>query len=125
MAGQRIPLPGPGTYALSAKATSNGYNSVVIVRLRGRSDLGSTLTDTLGRYAESLRDTDSKLVLVTDHDRVLDQLAVTGVTRIVGDDNIYRSDEWIGRTLRRAHGNAREWVSGRRSGGTTIDESLP
>ena len=31
--GQMIPLPEPGTYALSAKATSNGYNSVVIVRV--------------------------------------------------------------------------------------------
>ena len=28
-----IPLPGPGTYAISAKATGNGYNSVVILRV--------------------------------------------------------------------------------------------
>jgi hypothetical protein len=31
--GQKIPLPGPGTYAFSARATGNGYNSVVIVRV--------------------------------------------------------------------------------------------
>jgi hypothetical protein len=31
--GQMIPLSKPGTYAFSAKATSNGYNSVVIVRV--------------------------------------------------------------------------------------------
>jgi hypothetical protein len=31
--GQMIPLPEPGTYAFSAKATPNGYNSVVIVRV--------------------------------------------------------------------------------------------
>lgn len=31
--GQMIPLLEPGTYALSATATSNGYNSVVIVRV--------------------------------------------------------------------------------------------
>lgn len=30
--GRMIPLPGPGTYGFSAKATGNGYNSVVIVR---------------------------------------------------------------------------------------------
>lgn len=30
---QRIPLTKPGTYAFSAKATPNGYNSVVIVRV--------------------------------------------------------------------------------------------
>jgi hypothetical protein len=32
-AGESIPLPGPGTYAISAKAAANGYNSVVIVRV--------------------------------------------------------------------------------------------
>ncbi|WP_442505392.1 hypothetical protein SH528x_004178 [Novipirellula sp. SH528] len=31
--GQRIPLQGPGTYAVSALATGNGYNSVVTVRV--------------------------------------------------------------------------------------------
>ncbi|HUT10494.1 MAG TPA: hypothetical protein VMY42_08360 [Thermoguttaceae bacterium] len=31
--GQMIPLSEPGTYAFSAKATANGYNSVVIVRV--------------------------------------------------------------------------------------------
>ena len=34
--GQRIPLSKPGTYGLSAKATGNGYNSVVIVRVYDR-----------------------------------------------------------------------------------------
>ena len=34
--GQKIPLTKPGTYALSAKATGNGYNSVVIVRVYDR-----------------------------------------------------------------------------------------
>jgi len=36
--GQKIPLSKPGTYALSAKATGNGYNSVVIVRVYDRKD---------------------------------------------------------------------------------------
>jgi hypothetical protein len=31
----RFPLAGPGTYAISAKATGNGFNSVVIVRIYG------------------------------------------------------------------------------------------
>lgn len=34
--GQKIPLSRPGTYALSAKATGNGYNSVVIARVHDR-----------------------------------------------------------------------------------------
>ena len=95
------------------EVVASSRHSVVIVRLRGRKDLGSTLTETLGRYADALRDADSKLVLVTDHERVLDQLAVTGVTRIVGDENIYRSDEWLGRTMRRAHDEAEAWIAER------------
>ncbi len=93
--------------------TASSRNSVVIIRLRGRSDLGSTLTETLGRYAEALDAVDSKLVLVSDHDRVLDQLAVTGVAAQIGDDNLYRSDEWLGHTMRRAHSDAEEWIAER------------
>ncbi|QEG42595.1 hypothetical protein [Roseimaritima ulvae] len=36
--GQRIPLQEPGTYAFSALATGNGYNSVVIVRVYDADD---------------------------------------------------------------------------------------
>ncbi len=36
--GQRIPLREPGTYAFSALATGNGYNSVVIVRVYDAED---------------------------------------------------------------------------------------
>lgn len=91
--------------------TAQSRNSVVVVRLRGRTDLGSTLTEILGRYAGLLSNVDSKLVLVTDNRNVLDQLSVTGVTRSVGEDNIYRSDEWLGRTVRRAHADAETWIA--------------
>jgi SulP family sulfate permease len=91
--------------------TPDSHHSVIIVRLRGRTDLGSTLTETLGRYARTLHAVDSKLVIVTDNDRVLGQLATTGVLETVGDENIYRSDEWLGRTARRAHDEARRWVA--------------
>jgi SulP family sulfate permease len=93
------------------EVTDDSQRSVVIVRLRGRKDLGSTLTETLARYAEALDDVGSRLVLVTDDRRVLDQLDATGVSSIVGDDGIYRSDEWLGRTVRRAHADARAWVA--------------
>jgi hypothetical protein len=39
--GMAFPLPGPGTYALSAKATANGYNSCVQVHVFGAK--GNTL----------------------------------------------------------------------------------
>ena len=45
--GQMIPLARPGTYALSAIATGNGYNSVVSVRVHDRQ--GKTLMKTSTR----------------------------------------------------------------------------
>jgi len=91
--------------------TPDSTNAVVIVRLRGRNDLGSTLTEVLGRYGEALHDVDSRLVIITDSEKVLHQLAATGVTDIVGAEDIYTSDEWVGKTLRRAYADAEAWVT--------------
>ena len=90
--------------------TARSRNSVIILRLRGRTDLGSTLTDILARFARSLQAVNSRLVIVTDSQRVLDQLAVTGVTDLIGQDNIYISNEWIGKMARQAYDDACQWV---------------
>jgi len=87
------------------------HNAVVILRLRGRSDVGSTFMDVLYRYAESLRQADSKLVLVSASENLHGQLAATRVTSVVGSQNIYTSDEWVGKTLKQAYRDATEWVA--------------
>jgi SulP family sulfate permease len=86
------------------------HNSVVVLRLRGRTDLGSTFMDVLLRYAEALRDHDSKLVLVSADENIHEQLAVGRVTSVVGSQNIYTSDEWVGRTFKQAYRDAVKWV---------------
>ena len=94
--------------------TANSGGSVVIVRLRGRSDLGTTFMDVLNRYARSLKDVGSKLMLVSTNQRIDEQLVVAGIVQEVGADNIYRGDERIGATLRRAYDDATAWVEARR-----------
>ena len=89
-------------------------NSVVVLRLRGRSDLGSTFMEVLLRYAEALRERDSKLVLVSADENIHEQLAVARVTSVVGSQNIYTSDEWVGRTFKEAYRDAVEWVEDHR-----------
>jgi SulP family sulfate permease len=86
-------------------------HSVVILRLRGRTDMGTTFMEVLARYAASLRRAGSKLVLVSGDDQLNAQLRVTGVTAVVGSDNIYTSDERVGATVRRAYEDALEWVA--------------
>jgi SulP family sulfate permease len=90
---------------------ADSHNSVVILRLRGRTDLDTTFMDVLTRYAQSLGAADSKLVLVSAGDRVREQLQVAGVTAIVGQENIYIGDERVGAALKRANREALEWIA--------------
>lgn len=99
--------------ALSAIVPTS-TNSVVILRLRGRSDLGTTFMDALFRYGEALAAVDSKLMIVSANERIIDQLDVTGVTDLIGADNIYPGDERVGATVKRAYADAAVWVDANR-----------
>lgn len=90
--------------------TAASRNSVVILRLRGRSDLGTTFMDVLHRYASNLAAIDSKLVIVSANERILEQLAVTGITDVIGAANIYPGDERVGASVKRANADALAWV---------------
>jgi len=95
--------------------TSESDNSVVIIRLRGKSDLGTTFMDVLARYAYSLRSASCKLVVTYADEKVSDQLLVTGAAAALGQENIYESDEWLGATVRRANDDARTWIAANRN----------
>ena len=92
------------------KVTGASRHSVLILRLRGRSDLGTTFMDVLKRYALALAAVDSKLVIVSANDRIQEQLRVTGITAMIGNDNIYTGDERVGATVRQAHAEAVAWI---------------
>jgi len=98
--------------------------SVVILRLRGRSDLGTTFMDVVRRYALSLQEVGSKLVIVSDSDRILEQLIITNITDTIGDANVYAGNERVGATVRRAYEDAVRWVA-ERSGATSGVSSSP
>jgi SulP family sulfate permease len=98
----------------NVEATSQ--NSVVIIRLRGKSDLGSTFMDVLARYASSLLEVDSRLVLVYADERVNDQLVASGVAELLGPEGMYTSDEWVGSTVKQAHEDAINWINEHLSG---------
>jgi sulfate permease, SulP family len=93
--------------------TETSRNTVVILRLRGRTDLGTTFMDVLSRYASSLAANGSRLMLVSVDQRVLEQLRVTGVTTFVGEDGVYGGDDRVGAALRRAHADADAWIARR------------
>lgn len=91
--------------------TEDSRHTVVILRLRGRSDLGTTFMDVLRRYALSLADVGSRLVIVSANERIQEQLAVTGVIAVVGVEAVYPGDERVGAALRQAYEDAQRWVA--------------
>ena len=99
----------------------SGRNSVVILRLRGRPELGTTFMDVLRRYAEALSAAGSKLIIISASERIQEQLRVTGVTDLVGPENIYPGDERVGATLKRAYADATGWIEQNlRAGGADV-----
>jgi sulfate permease, SulP family len=100
--------------AMLPEVGADAKGSVVILRLRGRTDLGTTFMDVLHRYATALASADSKLVLASVSDRVLEQLEVARVTDVVDAGDLYLGDERVGATLQRAHDDALSWIESRR-----------
>lgn len=93
---------------------ASSVGSVVILRLRGRSDLGTTFMDVLGRYADALMAVGSKLVIVSASERIIEQLSVTGITAVIGEHNVYPGDERVGATMERASVDAEAWIEQQR-----------
>lgn len=91
-------------------------HSVVILRMRGIDEAGATMLDGLSTYADGLRALDSKLMIVTDNRRVVRQFRVTGALEPIGADNFYLSTTVLGEAVRRAYGDAVEWIRQRTEG---------
>ena len=105
------------------EVTEDSRSSVVILRLRGRTELGTTFMDVLFRYAISLRGVDSRLVLVSANARISEQLEITGITDVIDPSSVYQGDERVGATLQRAHEDALAWVEARRTDSDPQDGS--
>jgi sulfate permease, SulP family len=93
--------------------TATSRHSVVILRMRGADDAGSTMIEMLDSYAGELQAVDSKLMVVTDNQRVIRQLRVTGITDLIGQENIYEGTVFVGEASRRAYADATAWIAER------------
>ena len=91
--------------------TAESRGSVVLLRLRGRTDLGTTFMDVLHRYAISLQHVGSRLMLVSTNAEIEQQLRVAGIEGVIGADSIYRGDDRVGATIVQAEADATAWVA--------------
>jgi SulP family sulfate permease len=92
-------------------ATSRG--AVVIVRLRGIDQIGLSHVDVLRRFAGQLRDVDGTLKVVAAEAAVIARLDAGGLAADIGPQNIYKGNEWIGATVRRAYDDATSEIQAR------------
>jgi SulP family sulfate permease len=86
-------------------------NSVVIINLHARTDLGSTFLGTIERFAQELRDHQSKLILAEVNPETTGVLEDTGQISTFGRDNIFAGTEVVNASLKQACHAAEKWVA--------------
>lgn len=86
--------------------------AAVVLRLRGRQDVGSTFILVLERYAEKLRRYDGKLILAGVSQSVKDQIDRTETTQAIPDEDIFLASEQLGHSMVAASRAARAWIQG-------------
>ena len=64
----------------------------------------------LQRYAEALQARDSKLMLIGVDAAARDQLAKTGVLKLIGEENVFLATPQLGGAMNQAAAEARAWL---------------
>jgi SulP family sulfate permease len=103
-------------------AVGDATHAVVSIDLRGKSEIGSTFLTVLQHYAEALQARQSKLMLVGVDPLVRDQLAKTGVLKLIGDENVFVATPQLGAALNQAVAAANTWL-GQAPGGAPPDKT--
>lgn len=84
--------------------------AVVILRLRGRGGIGSTLIRVLERYAHQLQRGGGKLILVGVSAHVKEQLDKTETQETIAEEDIFLASDRLGESTQAALAAARAWL---------------
>ena len=84
--------------------------AVVVLRLRGRKEVGSTFLRVIDRYAKTLQKNGGKLMLVGVSQPVYDQLRRTGMVAELGEENIYLATRLLGESALQAWREGQAWL---------------
>jgi len=87
--------------------------AVVAISLRGQGEIGSTFMTVLQRYAKALQAHDGRLMLVGIDAAARNQLAKTGVLKLIGEENIFLATPQLGAAMNQAVAAATAWLSQR------------
>lgn len=93
------------------KVTEETHNSVVILNLRQRNDLGNTFLGVLEHYGEELEEQNSRLMLAEISDQIMEQFDNTGHTEIFGRDNLFPATDRPAESILEALHQADKWIA--------------
>jgi SulP family sulfate permease len=93
------------------EVTEDTRRAVVILSLRGGTGLGSTFLKVLERYAASLREHQSRLILAGVTEDVESQLNETQIARTIGRENVFSHTARIGESFDNAWDAAEKWLA--------------
>ena len=91
--------------------TESSRHAVVILVLRGETELGSTFMEVIARYAAVLREQGSRLALSGVAPSVQIQMERTGLLHTLGRQNVFIADERVGQALQEAMDAAERWIA--------------
>jgi SulP family sulfate permease len=89
---------------------NQAQRAVVILRLHGRSRIGSTFLQILERYARQLQAQGGKLMLSGVSQLVWDQLERTETFETIPEADVFRAEETLGGATKKAMSAAQSWL---------------
>jgi SulP family sulfate permease len=92
-------------------SAKEAQRAVVIIRIRGVDQVGSTMIAVMERYAGELRANGGKLMLSGVSQNVLDQLLRTETTESIPEDIIFMATDTLGESTRDALTAANAWLA--------------
>jgi SulP family sulfate permease len=88
----------------------DSHRAVVVLRLRGRETLGTTLIDVLARYARAIQRAGGRVHLSSIREHAYEQLVRTGKLRLDGPVRVDEATPVLGESTRDALVDAEAWL---------------
>ena len=100
----------PAFEAQLPRPVGTDTRGVVVLRLRAKEELGSTVVKVIIKYAEQLAATGSRLMIAGVTPGVRRQVDDTGLTALLGADAIFLAQTRVGLSVREAMKHAEQWI---------------
>jgi len=103
---------GAWTIERNLPETTGSHHPVVVFRLHGQSEIGSTFMGVIERYAKRLKACGGKLMLAGVSEDFIGQLRRTKTIDIIGQENVFPVGRRLQGGINEAESSGRRWIEG-------------